>query len=84
MFLAPLKYLSPFKCKWCICLEFIWFFSVSTFPCAAAEGINEQMGGGRWKGGEAGRFIKNTSLSAFAKTDLLRAAVVCTVVGTLV
>lgn len=80
MFLTPLKYLSPFKCNWSICLEFLsGFFFPSFLPCAAAVGINEGMGGVEQEG-----FIKNTFLSALAKTDLLRAAVVCTVVGTLV
>lgn len=40
--------------------------------------------GNKWANGGKGGIIKNTSLSGLAKTDLLRAAVVCTVVGTLV
>lgn len=55
---------------------YIVFFPFSSLPCAAAEGINGRMV-------EKG-IIKNASLSGLAKTDLLRAAVVCTVVGTLV
>lgn len=45
----------------------------SIFFSTAAEGING-------KGGS----IKDTSLSGLAQTDLLRIAMVCTVVGTLV
>lgn len=43
MFSVPLLYLSRLKCNWCICLEFIAFFS------RAAEGIM-----GRGEGGYKG------------------------------